>query len=96
MAKDSNEAARWFRKAAEQGHAPAQSNLGAMHFAGEGMERNKIKARAWVQLAADQGLEDAKRNLAVIESQMTDQEKAEAMALVRIWSTKFAAPKTSP
>jgi hypothetical protein len=96
VAKDSNEAARWFRKAADQGHAPAQSNLGAMHFAGEGMERNKIKARAWVQLAADQGLEDAKRNLAVIESQMTDQEKAEAMALVRIWSTKFAAPKTSP
>jgi TPR repeat protein len=35
--EDDAEAARWYRLAADQGHAPAQFNLGLMHATGEGV-----------------------------------------------------------
>jgi hypothetical protein len=89
VAKDGAEAARWFRKAAEQNYAPAQSNLAAIYFAGVGVEKNIIRAKAWCQIAADQGMEDAKRNLAMIEKEMTEPEKTQAMTLAREMAAKF-------
>jgi TPR repeat protein len=33
------QAMMWYRKAAEQGYAPAQCNLAAMYAAGEGVDK---------------------------------------------------------
>ena len=53
------EAAKWFRKAAEQGHAIAQYNLGELFYLGRGVPQNDQKAREWWQKAAEQGDQDA-------------------------------------
>jgi hypothetical protein len=94
VAQDNTEALRWFRKAAEQGYAPAQSNLGVMYFRGDGVEKNLIQATAWWQLAAAQDLPDAKSKLAMIEKELTAEQRAEATALVRERLAKGGAGKT--
>ena len=45
------EAVKWFRRAAEQGCAKAQFNLGAMYGTGEGVPENYIEAHMWWALA---------------------------------------------
>ena len=49
------EAVKWYRKAADQGHAQAQSNLGVMYVKGEGVPENDAEAFKWYRKAADQG-----------------------------------------
>jgi hypothetical protein len=57
------EANVWYRKAAEQGHAPAQVNLGADYYNGLGVPVNDEEARYWYKKAAAQGLPLAQQNL---------------------------------
>ena len=40
-------AVKWFKRAAEQGHAKSQSNLGVMFYKGEGVIQDKSYARIW-------------------------------------------------
>ena len=54
------EAAECFRKAAEQGHAEAQFNLGICYEDGDGVEWSYTEAIKWYSKAADQGHEEAK------------------------------------
>ena len=63
MPQDYAQAANWFRKAADQGHASAQSNLGNMYSNGRGVPQNYAEARKWRGLAADQGNATAQYNL---------------------------------
>ena len=44
-----------YRKAAEKGHPMAQSNLGLMYTAGDGVARDDSQARHWLGRAAAQG-----------------------------------------
>ena len=46
-------------KAAEQGYAPAQLNLGHMHQSGEGVPGDHVESFAWYDLAAAQDCYDA-------------------------------------
>jgi TPR repeat protein len=48
-------AAAWYRKAAEQGYAKAQFNLGEMYLRGQGVSKDYAEAINWIQKAADQG-----------------------------------------
>ncbi len=57
------EAVSWYRKAAEQGHAGAQSNLGYCYDFGWGVIKNKTEAVSWYHKAAEQGHADAQYNL---------------------------------
>ena len=41
VSEDDAEAVRWYRLAAEQGHASAQFNLGVMYARGEGVFRGR-------------------------------------------------------
>ncbi|MBU4290605.1 MAG: SEL1-like repeat protein [Verrucomicrobia bacterium] len=59
------EAAKWFRKAAEQGDATAQFNLAACYHNGQGVPTNYVEAVKWFRLAAEQGDAKAQYNLAV-------------------------------
>ncbi|MFN8923757.1 MAG: tetratricopeptide repeat protein, partial [Sphingobacteriia bacterium] len=43
------------QKAAEQGHANAQYNLGQLYEQGEGVEPSYDQAMHWYRLAAEQG-----------------------------------------
>ena len=61
--KDYTEALEWYRKAAEQGFASAQNNLGAMYHEGSGVPQDYIEAVAWYRKAAEQGLAAAECNL---------------------------------
>ena len=53
-------AAQWYRKAAEQGNAPAQSNLGIMYENGRGVEKDPAQAVEWYRKAAEQGFASRK------------------------------------
>ena len=37
------EAVKWYRKAADQGYAKAQYNLGVMYYSGDGVPENDVK-----------------------------------------------------
>ena len=49
------EAAVWFYKAAEQGHATSQFNLGLMYLEGKGVQQDKAEATSWLEKASAQG-----------------------------------------
>jgi len=57
------EALKWFRRAAEQGHAGAQSNLGFMYDTGDGVPQDYAEAAKWYHHAADNG--DAEAQFAI-------------------------------
>jgi hypothetical protein len=42
VAQSDVEAARWYRKAADQGHAQAQNNLGTMFEQGRGVAQSDV------------------------------------------------------
>ena len=46
--KDSVEAAKWYRKAAEQGAANAQNSLGACYWLGNGVPKDYVQAYKWL------------------------------------------------
>ncbi|HHV6447566.1 TPA: tetratricopeptide repeat protein, partial [Haemophilus influenzae] len=57
--QDDFEAVKWFRKAAEQGHAKAQAILGFSYLLGErGVQVNKSLAKEWFGKACDNGNQD--------------------------------------
>ena len=53
----------WYQKAAEQGYAKAQYNLGVCYANGTGVEKNIQKAVELYQRAVEQGNADAQNNL---------------------------------
>ena len=61
--QDYAEAVKWYRLAADQGYASAQSNLGIMYDEGRGVPQDYAEAVKWYRLAADQGDADAQINL---------------------------------
>lgn len=63
---DYAEAAKWFQKAADQGIAEAQFNLGAMCYNGFGVPQDYAEAMKWFQKAADQGNAQAQNSLGVM------------------------------
>ena len=48
------EAVKWWRSAAEQGHARAQFNLGIMYDNGRGVPGEDAEAMMWWRSAAEQ------------------------------------------
>ena len=61
--KDYSEAVKWYRKAAEQGNAQAQNNLGVCYENGEGVTQSYSEAVKWFRKAAEQGQVNAQHNL---------------------------------
>lgn len=57
------EAAKYYRMAADQGHARAQNNLGSMYEDGRGVPQSDEEAAKWYLEAASQGLAGAQTNL---------------------------------
>ena len=53
--QDYYEAFRWFKAAAEQGHAEAQYRLGICYDNGKGVKQDYKEAIRWYKAAAEQG-----------------------------------------
>ena len=63
MALDYTQAVKWYRKAAEQGKALAQRNLGLMYDNGQGVAQDHAQALKWYRKAAEQWDVGAQNNL---------------------------------
>ncbi|MSQ59520.1 MAG: sel1 repeat family protein [Betaproteobacteria bacterium] len=74
---------KWFRLAAAQGHANAQSNLGAMYDKGRGVPMDDVRAHMWFNLAAVKGDANAVQNRDIMAKRMNTQQIAEAQKLAR-------------
>ncbi len=61
--KDTDEAVKWFRRAAVQGHADAQYALGQGHRFGQYAVQDDYEAVKWLREAAEQGHADAQFSL---------------------------------
>ena len=61
--KDDKEAVKWYRKAAEQGYASAQYNLGRAYRKGEGVLEDGKEAVKGYRKAAEQGNASAQNSL---------------------------------
>ena len=86
MKQDYNEAVKWYRKAAEQGHARAQNNLSWMYAHGEGVPQDYAEAVKWSRKAADQGHPGAQNRLGVMydNGQGVPQDDTEAVKWYRL------------
>ena len=86
--KDYAEAAKWYRKAAEQGFAMAQHSLGSMYEIGQGFSQDYAEAVKWYRKAAEQGHAEAQFGLGYMyyHGQGVPQDYAEAV----LWYRKAA------
>ncbi len=71
MPQDYTQAAYWFRKAANQGDAYAQYNLGFLYANGQGVPRNYVIASALYDLAVTNGYQTAAANRDRIAQQLS-------------------------
>ena len=88
MPPDAAEAVRWYRLAAEQGNANAQSNLGVMYADGRGVPQDYVSAHMWFNLAAATGDENARKDRELVAASMTREQIAEAQARAREWANR--------
>lgn len=88
VAKNDANAVDWYTKAAGQGDANAQYNLGIVYAHGDGVAKNEATAVEWYTQAAKQGYADAQYNLGIMHEYGCGVEKNEATAVE--WYTQAA------
>ena len=62
------EAIKWWRRAAERGHAKAQFTLAARHSGGDGVPKDYAEEAKWLRLAAEQDHVGAQEHLGLMYS----------------------------
>ena len=82
--EDDAEAARWYRLAADQGHAYAQYNLGLKYASGRGVPQDNVTAHMWFNIAGANGDEFGRDFREIIERKMTPFYVSEAQKRARI------------
>ena len=86
--QDDAEAVRWYRKAAEQGDADAQNNLGMHYLEGRGVPQDNVQAYMWLSLAAMRGDKKATQNLNSAAEKISPAQIVKAQRLAREWTAK--------
>ncbi len=84
-AVDTPAALRWFRAAAEGGHASAQSMLGYFYASGKAVSPDPVRAYFWLSIAAKAGNAQAAENLNRLSATLNDEQKAAGEALIKAW-----------
>jgi len=69
---------KWFRRAAEQGYAKAQSHLATRYVRGQGIESDLVEAFKWATLAARQGHQRAQENVIALINRLTPEQRVDA------------------
>jgi len=86
VAQDDAEAVRWYRLAADQGHASGQNILGVMYVDGRGVPQDYVLAHMWFNLAAAGSNGDRHiNNRKLAADQLTPDDLSEAQRLAREW-----------
>jgi hypothetical protein len=93
VGRDHHEAAKWYQKAAMQGYARAQNDLGFMYGFGEGVPpRDDVQAYKWISLAIDrytvknqERRDQAIKDRAALEARMSKAQLASAQRQIRDW-----------
>jgi TPR repeat protein len=78
--KNYKKAYEWYEKAAEQGDAMAQNNLGIMHENGQGVDQSDSDAMRWYGKAAAQGVEEAQGRIDIILKEAAERRHASMRA----------------
>ena len=78
--RDYAEVAKWTRRAAEQGYARAQTDLGYLYENGKGVSLDYVSAYRWYRLAAQGGDKRSRERLKSLARVMTAQQIREAKA----------------
>jgi TPR repeat protein len=69
--RDYEQAAKWYRRAADQGHPGAQFRLGSMYYLGQGVPKSIVLSEMWFILSAVQGSDYARQVRDTTEQEMT-------------------------
>jgi len=85
VARDPKRLLHWLTKAAGQGVAAAQNNLGYLAATGYGVEGDLIEAHKWFSLAAIAGHPKARGNQDAIAKPLSDGDIAEARKRALAW-----------
>jgi TPR repeat protein len=88
VAQDYKEAVKWYTKAAEQGDALAQFNLGVMYSNDEGVVQDFKSAHMWFNIAAANGSSRAVESRDIIAQEMTPSQIEKAQDMARDWMAK--------
>jgi TPR repeat protein len=88
VTQDYAKAVGWCKKAADQGVASAQYQLGVMYAQGQVVPRDYVQAHIWTNLAAAQGDEEAAKIRDMVAQKMTSAQIATAQKLARKWKPK--------
>ena len=92
--QDYAEAAKWYRKAADQGHKSALYNLGFLYKNGLGVPQDDVLAHMWFDLAASRAAEwrqmeeEAIKSRDAVASNMTPVKIGQAQKLAGEWKPK--------
>jgi uncharacterized protein len=92
VAQDYAQAVAWYRKAADQGDADAQFNLGEMYRNGQSVAQDDAQAVIWYRKAADHGNALAQSNLGVAYA--NGQGVAQDYIIAHMWLTLAASRAT--
>jgi TPR repeat protein len=89
-------AVMWYRKAADQGDAVAQSNLGFMYEKGRGVPQDYAAAVMWYRRGTDQGDAAAQNNLGIMyaNGQGVPQDYVQAYKWSNLAVARFSASET--
>jgi TPR repeat protein len=85
VAKSPTDAAKWLRKAADQGNGLAQRNLSGLYMNGVGVEKDQILALMWMKLAVKSGAPNAERLEKITAGQLKQSQIAEAEKMAAEW-----------
>lgn len=94
--KNDIEAAKWFRKAAEQGHPLAQHQLAMLYAKGMGVEADMTRAYVWSSLAAKYGKDPSVRSAELasrLEEVLTPQQLSQGKKEVANWVERIGKIK---
>jgi uncharacterized protein len=83
VVQDYAEAAKWYRKAAEQDNLAMQAALGELYEQGRGVPQDYVLADMWFNLAARDASEYSRKKRDEMAAKMTPDQIAEAQRLAR-------------
>ena len=97
VAPDPVQMAQLFRKAAEQGYAQAQANLGNLYFTGTGVVQDYVEAHKWLNLASSQMQGEERKPVIELRDKvaglMTPDQVRDAQKRAVDWTEAFAQRK---
>lgn len=84
--KDPGQAARWFERAAERGHARAALQLGEAYWKGVGVKQDLVTAYMWVWLALNSKVDGAEQDEKALHQDMIEKQIEQAKRKAVEWS----------